>query len=85
MMADGETYRRWAEGACPCCGGDLEPDVDGQAPAPIGEGVQMCGRCIANRHHLEPPSLPAAILEAILFRSERPIEELLESAQDEAR
>lgn len=69
----GETYRRWASLCCPCCGAELEAaDPDRQA---IGEGVVICGRCVLN-DHLEPPALVAAMLEAILTRSEEPIERL---------
>lgn len=75
-MPTGETYRRWAAGCCPCCGGELDHDVDGQAPAPIGEGVMICGRCVAN-DHMQPPGLVAAILAAIVMRTEAPIDQLL--------
>jgi hypothetical protein len=42
---------RWLAGLCPCCGHDADvPDVDGQEPEVIGDGVMICGRCIRNRH-----------------------------------
>jgi hypothetical protein len=72
-----ETYRRWSDGWCPCCAGDIDEWIDGTQPQAIGEGVMLCGRCIANEHHLEPPALVMAILEAIALRDDGPIDRLL--------
>ena len=80
-MSD-DTYRRWARGDCPCCGAALDwwPDV---APEAIGEGVMICGRCVENDHmRLDGEDvLTAAMLEAIVTRSDDPVDRVLASVQ----
>jgi hypothetical protein len=60
---------RWLRGDCLCCGADLDwwPDTD---PEPVAEGVMMCGRCIANEHHLRPPEVLASLLAALVTGKE---------------
>lgn len=55
---------RWLAGLCPCCGWPGDEAADGTASEPIGEGVLICGSCVA-RGHLDPP-VPEAILLALL-------------------
>ena len=79
-----QTYQMWRRGICPCCSCDLAEDwwedQDGKRTAPkaIGEGVQICGRCIAN-NHLETQDLIDAILLAIAIRNDHPIDDLIAS------
>jgi hypothetical protein len=57
---------RWLAGLCPCCGSEVcEYYYDGTMPEAIGEGVMICGQCIANRHVIDP-EFRAAMLAAIL-------------------
>jgi hypothetical protein len=44
------TRERWQAGLCPCCGMALTEHYDGTKPQAIGEGVEICGRCVANEH-----------------------------------
>lgn len=52
-----ETRRRWQAGLCPCCGMSLipwpGPDGVEHMPEAIGEDVELCGRCMGNRHYIE--------------------------------
>lgn len=60
---------RWLAGCCPCCAGCIDDwEWQGQVhdPEPIGEGVILCGRCIANRHHSDPPVNRLLLLAALL-------------------
>ena len=53
-----DAQARWRAGRCPCCGMPLEPwEWKGTItpPEPIAESVMLCGRCIANDHHADPP------------------------------
>lgn len=34
-------------------------------PEAIGEGVTLCGRCIGNNHHTDPPGFGDLLLTAI--------------------
>lgn len=61
------TYRRWAAGLCPCCGARLTEWTDGTPPAAIGEGVMVCGRCVA-MDHLSPDGFRDMLLDAIARR-----------------
>ena len=72
-----ETYRRWAAGCCPCCGGSLTGYIDGTEPEAIGEGVSVCGRCAAMQHVSAFPELGAAMLEAIARRLDDPLDTLM--------
>jgi len=67
-------YQAWAAGVCPCCSSALDswPAPDGRTvePAAIGEGVMLCGRCIGNRHHEDPPGFAGLLLRAIAERSD---------------
>lgn len=59
---------RWLRGLCPCCGGRLcEWEWRGEVhePAPIGEGVMLCGRCIGNEHHLTPEFVPLMLASLV--------------------
>ena len=78
----GTTYERWARGSCPCCGWnkmDAE-GLNGTRAKAIGEGVLICGYCIEN-DHLEFDALTVAILEALITRSDDPIERAIEAAR----
>ena len=59
---------RWEAGLCPCCGGELcawpGPDGTDVQPAPIAEGVTMCGRCIGNHHN--DPETTQILLKALV-------------------
>lgn len=44
------TWERWRAGLCPCCGMAVIEHCDGTKPQVIGEGVGICGRCVANGH-----------------------------------
>lgn len=71
-----ETYQRWAAGLCPCCAGDVCEYYDATQPQAIGEGVMVCGRCVANEHG-DLPGLPVGIvweiiLESIVRRNDEP-------------
>jgi hypothetical protein len=50
MNESSDPRSRWLAGLCPCCGTDLTEHVDGTQPEAIGEGVTICGRCVANDH-----------------------------------
>jgi hypothetical protein len=56
---------RWLAGLCPCCGGEVCEHHDGTEPAPIAEGVMICGRCIAN-YHLAQPDFVETMLASLL-------------------
>lgn len=56
---------RWLAGECPCCGGEICEHYDGTQPEPLGEGVMICGRCIANEH-MADPEFCGAMLGALL-------------------
>ena len=73
-------YRTWAAGRCPCCQSDLVEWIDGTPPGAIGEGVEICGRCIANEHMLREGEEAAreAFLKAIVLRDDAPYEEMVE-------
>lgn len=73
----GQSYRRWAAGRCPCCGGELEEWIDGTKPEAVAEGVRFCGRCIANEH--DEPLAVSLILIALAERSDDAIERHLAS------
>lgn len=75
--AGAETYRRWAAGWCPCCGSAIIDWIDRTPPAVIGEGVEICGRCVAMDHMGAAGGLRDAMLEAIASRDDAPIERLL--------
>jgi hypothetical protein len=77
MAALGDTYRRWAAGLCACCGGELCEWIDGTPEQAVAEGVQFCGRCMANCH--DEPAVILVILDAIVQRSDAPIEKHLGS------
>jgi hypothetical protein len=72
----GETFRRWVNGWCPCCGIDDMDWWPDTPPETIGEGVQICGRCSENEH-MNDPRFRDAMLEAIASQSEEPIDRLL--------
>lgn len=68
-----DAHARWAAGRCPCCASDMcEWEWNGEVAEPraIGEGVMMCGRCVANNHHEETGFIPA-MLEAIASGARR--------------
>ena len=44
------TWERWRAGLCPCCGMAVIEHCDGTMPQALGEGVLICGRCVANEH-----------------------------------
>lgn len=72
-------YRLWAAGRCPCCQGDLSDWCHPSTweitdPEPVAEGVILCGRCIANEHHLAPLGFLEALLEAIASRNDEVID-----------
>jgi hypothetical protein len=77
---NGESWRRWAAGRCPCCAGGIDEweDSRGEVTGPevIAEGVSVCGRCIANGH-MNPEGFLEALLEAIARRTDQPIDDLL--------
>jgi hypothetical protein len=80
----GDTYRRWAAGACPCCAGEMGPSWSTSGgsgrtvpPRAIGEGVEICGECVKREH--DDPLTADAILRAIAARSDKPIDDLLAS------
>jgi hypothetical protein len=50
-------------------------------PEAVAEGVTLCGRCIANEHHLAPAGFLPALLEAIARRDD----DVLERAIDAVR
>ena len=72
-----ETYQRWSDGVCPCCGGDIDEWIDGTQPQAIGEGVMICGRCIAYDHMSSADGFVVAMLEAIVVRDDAPLDRLL--------
>jgi hypothetical protein len=47
----GTPRERWQAGWCPCCGMDTVATASGTQPAPIGEGVLMCGWCVESCHN----------------------------------
>ena len=67
-----DAYARWADGDCPCCGvmrmESYWPDNYGEPHAPqvIGEGVMICGRCVANEHGREFDEFFPMMLRAIV-------------------
>lgn len=74
------TRRSWELGRCPCCGGALCEYIDGTEPEAIGEGVMLCGRCVAMEHHWTPGLVPA-LLEAIVLGDDGPINRLLDAVR----
>jgi hypothetical protein len=52
---------RWLAGKCPCCGMEIEEWYDGTEPEALGEGVSICGRCVANQHMTDPDVLEAML------------------------
>jgi len=60
----GTPRERWQAGRCPCCGMDTDRRIAGTQPAPIGEGVLMCGWCVQSGHNDDDHV--AWLLEAIL-------------------
>jgi len=67
-MSASDIRPRWEAGLCPCCGSELcawpGPDGTEHQPAPIAEGVIMCGRCIGNQHN--DAETTAALLSALV-------------------
>jgi acetyltransferase-like isoleucine patch superfamily enzyme len=59
-------YDRWAALLCPCCGVAEFNDATDGPPAVIGEGVMICGRCVANEHGRESDQFFPMMLTAIL-------------------
>lgn len=69
-----ETWKRWKAGLCPCCGETIDEYVDGTKPQAIGEGVTVCGRCVAMDHgNAYGIDVWALILEAIARRDDAPL------------
>ena len=56
-------------GKCPCCGSSLiewnDNNRNTYCPAPIAEGVMICGRCVGNRH-CDDSDIGRATVEIIL-------------------
>ena len=50
-------------------------------PEPVAEGVTLCGRCIANEHHLAPPGFLEALLESIARRDDDVIERAIDAVR----
>jgi hypothetical protein len=78
-----DTWRRWLRGDCPCCGWlPADREWEGTPPRAVGEGVSICGRCVANRH-LEAGGeggLAEAMLRAIVLRDDGPVDDVAEAA-----
>jgi len=59
---------RWLAGRCPCCGGaiiEYEYRDVVTRPRVIAEGVEICGRCVAN-DHLSPDGFTAMLLASLV-------------------
>lgn len=79
--AEASIYNSWAAGRCPCCGMALDEwwwKGEVTQPVAIGEGVIMCGRCIANEHGRESADFIPTLLLCIVARSDAPMEQLLD-------
>jgi hypothetical protein len=81
--AGASIWRAWVAGRCPCCGGCLEPSINGVECLTLGELVKMCGRCVENEHGRESDRFVPVLLECIATRSDEPLDRLLDEVGKE--
>lgn len=81
------SHERWKRGDCPCCGWmrmDEEWEWNGVVTTAraIGEGVMLCGRCVAHDHGMEMSGqFERAILEDIARPEGNAVDRLVESVR----